>query len=100
VEKMIYIKNIAGSVTTAAVLCYAYLGNQCLFIPEQEYVETKAISMPANYDYNPYYTVLREGDINEQIETIHNFVSNLLENSQELNPNFAKTINKHFWDLV
>jgi len=56
--------------------------------------------MPADYEHNPYYTLLKESHINEQIKIIHNFVSDLLENSQGLDPKFSKTIDKHFWDLV
>lgn len=41
-----------------------------------------------------------ENKIGEQVETINGLVSLLLEKSEELEPEFVKTVDKHFWDLA
>ena len=36
----------------------------------------------------------------EQIQIIQNFASELLDNMEDLNPKYAKLVNRHFWDLI
>ena len=40
------------------------------------------------------------GSINEHIDVIHNFVSKLLVNTQDIDPQFSKIVDDHFWDLI
>ena len=39
-------------------------------------------------------------DKEEQIKIIHTFVSNLLENTEDLDPRISKIVDEHFWELV
>ena len=91
-----------GFVATGVVLSYSYIGNQ-------EHINLENINppvkdcayVPEDYDYNSYYLMVsEESRIREQIEILHTFVSNLIENSEELDPNFVNTVNNHFWDLA
>lgn len=94
-------KYMAGVVSTAAVLLYGYLGNTQLLSPEKDYsTELSSVQMPSEFDHNPYYAIVDGYSINDQIEIIHNFVSKILEESQDLDPRFSKAVDKHFWDLV
>ena len=36
----------------------------------------------------------------KQIEVIHKFASNLLENIEDLDPEFSKLIYENYWDLI
>lgn len=36
----------------------------------------------------------------EQIEIIYQFASSILDNIKDLDPEFSKAVDKHFWDLV
>jgi hypothetical protein len=38
--------------------------------------------------------------IGNQIEIIHQFVSLLLEKSENLDPDYTAAVDKHFWDLA
>ena len=39
-------------------------------------------------------------DEEEKINIINNLVSNLLENTEDLDPRISKIIDEHFWELV
>ena len=36
----------------------------------------------------------------EQIDIIHHFASNILDNIKDLEPEFSKTVDENFWDLI
>lgn len=36
----------------------------------------------------------------EKKEILDNFLNKLLENAEELDPEIAKVVNDHFWELV
>jgi hypothetical protein len=36
----------------------------------------------------------------QKIEIIHKFASNLLENIEDLDPDFSKVIDENYWDLI
>jgi hypothetical protein len=96
------LKHVVGFIPTAVVLTYSYLGNPPILIPHQNYkMSTTSMKISSDYDYNPYYTVLTGQEIiRDQIETIHGFVSNILENMQDLDPQFSRLVDEHFWDLA
>jgi glutamate synthase domain-containing protein 3 len=39
-------------------------------------------------------------DFFQKIETIHKFSANLLENIEDLDPEFSKVIDENYWDLI
>jgi hypothetical protein len=49
---------------------------------------------------NPYYDLIKdELSIEEQIESIHQCVSDILEHTVDLDPKITSLIDDHFWDL-
>lgn len=98
----IQVKKLIGGVTTAAVLSYAYLGFCDIVEPEQNHqVIEECNLLPEEYSGNPYYTLIQgEYRLKNQVEVIHNFVSVLVENTKDLNPDFSESVDKHFWDLI
>jgi hypothetical protein len=94
---------LAGGLATTAVLCYASLNNPyCEFDIVKE-LENKPLSVPISsfYDPNPYYQILSEiSPLNSRIEIIHKFVSTLIENSKDIDPEFSRAVDKHLWDLA
>ena len=97
------VKSVVGGITTAAVLGYAYVGaNPPFSLDAGAYLVPKnAVVFPQAYDPNPYYEVItNEAKVRGQIETIHGFVSLLIENIEHLSPEFSKTVDEHFWELV
>jgi len=96
------VRDLAGGLAaTTAVLCYA--GNPwCDFdFPEELEIKPASAQVSSVYDPNPYYRMFFEmSPLNSQIEIIHKFVSGLVESSKDLNPEFSKAVDKHFWDLA
>lgn len=39
-------------------------------------------------------------DATKNIETIHRFASNILENIEDLDPEFSRVIDENYWDLI
>lgn len=96
------LKTIVGIMPTAVVLTYMYLGNQSAILsPQKEHTMKAASDTQISYEYNPYYTILDECEVmQEQIKTIHRFVSKLIENMQDLEPQYSQLVDEHFWELA
>lgn len=49
-----------------------------------------------------YYRILTHEEISvrDKVTVLHNFVSDLVENTQDLNPEFSASVDKYFWDLI
>jgi hypothetical protein len=97
------IRTIGCSMASVAALCYLSIGNtECRFqLPiEGTKVQLEANVFPFAFS-NPYYSLISEEQVAlHQIETLHKFVSTILDKSQDLNPDFSAVVDKHFWDLV
>jgi hypothetical protein len=95
------ITTIAGSLVTFATLFYLSL-NSPFHEPYQEFFkETDVKQFTPRYDPNPYYIQYHDEDlVGDQIEIIHQFVSFIIEKSEDLDPDFTAAVDKHFWDLV
>ncbi len=96
------LKTIVGIIPTAVVLTYTYLGSPSVIPPPQKgHAMNVSSDAKIGYEHNPYYTVLEDREVmGEQIETIHGFVSNLLENMQDLEPQYSQLVDEHFWELA
>jgi hypothetical protein len=102
--------------TTAAVLLYsAAIGTTILPKTELSHQQKKEESImrtlgtktAANMSWdsgvglNVTYNVTVENQkIEKQIYVINNFVSMLLEESQDLDPKYSAIVDKYFWDLA
>lgn len=96
------LSNLFCGVATAAVISYFSLSRPYFIPQEMEYFDEKATSqMSETYDINPYYYIDRSDSVVfNQVDIIHKFVSELLENTQDLDSHFSELVDKHFWDLV
>jgi hypothetical protein len=96
-----HFETLTGGITTAAVLCYFSLSSPYCLPEENLFTEAEAEAVSQWYDPNPYYKIYRDkSNLDTQIEIIHRFVSYIVENSQDLNPEFSKVVDKYFWDLA
>jgi predicted LPLAT superfamily acyltransferase len=93
-------KNVVGSVTTAAVLCYSYLGAPAAN-PVDFYILNVQLKAPTEMNFDYYQLIDKDQAIAiEQIDVIHQFASNILDNIKDLEPEFSKTVDENFWDLI
>jgi hypothetical protein len=93
-------RNVVGSAVTACVLCYSYLGAQTTI--NLDTVNTNIqISAPKEIKYD-YYQIINpdQAVMFEQIDIIHKFASSILDNIKDLDPEFSKTVDENFWDLI
>jgi len=93
-------RNVIGSATTAAVLCYSYIG-----APATNPVDLAGINAqlqaPAEMNFDYYQLIDKDqAAALEQIDVIHQFASNILDNIKDLEPEFSKTVDENFWDLI
>lgn len=94
------LKNVVGSATTAAVLCYSYMG-----APAINPVDFSNLNVPLkapiemNFDYYQLIDKDQAAALG-QIDVIHQFASNILDNIKDLEPEFSKTVDENFWDLI
>lgn len=93
-------RNVVGSAVTAGVLCYSYLGAPTTI--NLDTVNTNIqISAPKEIKYD-YYQIINpdQAEMLEQIDIIHKFASSILDNIKDLDPEFSKTVDENFWDLI
>jgi hypothetical protein len=96
---MIFNKFIIGSAATAVVFCYTYLGEPTIKTDfDKSMAQTRA---PKEMSFDYYQIVANENThVFEQINIIHKFASSILDNIKELEPEFSKTVDDNFWDLL
>lgn len=94
------LRNVVGSATTAAVLCYSYLGAPS--INPSDFINPNIpITAPVELTFDCYKLTSGNQDIAlEQIDIIHQFASNILDNIKDLGPEYSKTVDENFWDLI
>lgn len=94
------VTTIAGSLVTVAALCYFSLSSPSCELYE-DFKETDLKQITTGYDSNSYYIQYNDENlIGDQIEIVHQFVSLLIEKSEDLDPDYTAAVDKHFWDLV
>jgi hypothetical protein len=81
-----------------------------LLLPEGSLVPSKNYSFPSKYadtysredDFsNPYYQIVEvDQTLLSKVEALYTFASKLIAQSQDLPPEFSKSISDNFWDLV
>jgi len=91
--------NMVGIAATAAVISYSAVGEA---IPHKAYSyksETSIQQYSGQYDY---YTLCSNDStpISKQIEIIHDFSAIVLNNIQDIDPDFSLVVDENFWDLV
>ena len=96
------LKTLSCGITTGAVLCYFSLSNPFCSLAEVDlFVDADETGVAQVYDPRPYYEIFTDKDsMTNQIETIHSFMIKLMEGSEELDPEFSKAVDRHFWDIV
>lgn len=93
------LSNMVGLAATAAVLSYSAFGEP---LPQKRFSyqsEESAEQYQGQYDY---YT-LSSGDhipIAEQIEVLHEFSRSMLNNIQDIDPEYSALVDEKFWDLI
>ena len=93
------LKIFAGGAVTAAVLCYSHIGMETVNADQDYYFHHAQAPEGMSFDY---YQIINEEQSKEveQFKIIQSFASNLIENIKDLDPEFSRTVDKHFWDLV
>lgn len=93
-------RNVIGSVTTAAVLWNSYMGAPTVNSIDFANLNVQ-IKAPEEMSFDYYQLVGKDQAVAlEQIDTIHQFASNILDNIKDLDPEFSKTVDENFWDLI
>lgn len=92
--------NVVGNAATAAVLCYSYLGSPTINAFDLSNYDVQ-IKAPSGITFDYYQLISKDqADSLRQIDAIHQFASNVLGNIKDLEPEFSKTVDKNFWDLI
>lgn len=97
-------RNFLDLPTASTIALDSFLAAEQPLIPSKNYelAPRYSIAYPWEQEFsNPYYEILGpERKILHKAETICQFASKLINESQDLDPAFAKSINDSFWDLV
>jgi len=90
---------VAGGAATAAILYYSHIGMESPKAAPDYHFEQALAPDGMAFDY---YEVMNEEQSKEveHFRIIQCFASNLLGNIKDLDPEFSKVVDDHFWDLV
>jgi hypothetical protein len=97
-----HFKNVIGSIgiATTAALCYSYVGAQ----PVDSFYSANFDNQsktPEEMKFDYYQLVRNEqAVVLMQINIMNKFASNILDNISDLDPDFSKTVDENFWDLI
>lgn len=93
------LETFAGTCVSAAVLCYSHIGAPLFEWPQEP---TAFQAQASEYFSWDYYEIIDQDFSREveQFQTLQSFAANVLVQIQDLEPDFAKTVDEHFWDLV
>ncbi len=95
------VRNTLNSVVTAAVLCYSHIGAPAINPVNFSSNIEMQVEIPPEMNFDYYQEINRDqAVIFKQIDIIHQFASNLLDNIKELDPEYSKTVDENFWDLI
>jgi len=92
-------KIFAGGAVTAAVLCYSQIGMETLNVDQDYFFHHARAPEGMSFDYYQLINEEQAGEV-EQFKIIQSFASNLIENTKDLDPEFSRTVDRHFWDLI
>jgi len=91
----------ALTVTTTAALVGGYFASTVTpSLNVEDY--NLASQLPQNFGsaLTSYNSISDFSEISRQIETIHKFASNILENIEDLDADYSKAIDENYWDLI
>lgn len=93
-------KCVVGCAATTAVTLIACAGTPTM--PSLDIKDlNEFLNVPSGATYD-YYQVqdIEHTDTLSKIEVVHRFASTILENIEDLEPEFSKTVDENFWDLI
>lgn len=84
---------------TAATLTYKAVGEPSPNV-DYSYVSQEPVEQYQG-QYNDYYSLTTETSISilQQIEVLHSFSNELLENIKEIDPDFSALVDEKFWEM-
>lgn len=96
---------IIHAAATATIVCYVGLGPVGITDSvDLSSIETEGFHISEATGVTPSDTttsIARDFSPNEQkAEVLHNFATSFLNNVQDLEPSFSKTVDDNFWDLI
>jgi len=89
--------SIPTSMTAAALFATTFTGQYQL--PSEYYALPQLVIKDKIWEDQYIPRMLYDSDA-EKIETIHNFASSLLNESEDIPEEFAKIINEDFWEIL
>jgi len=92
---------VGTSVTTAILFCGVSINDQSLALLQVKTTSSSQVQVSHGLSFDRYTLVNNSySQEKKNIETIHKFSSNLLENIEDIPLEFSEAIDENFWDLV
>lgn len=97
------LKTMLG-IGTASILSFGLMPNYTPKLPTYDKIYSYECTSENPCDYflknEVMPKVLIKLNAGPDVETIHSFINDLVENSEKSPPHFSKTVDKYFWDLA
>ena len=96
------INSFIGGALTAATIGYCAFNPTPIITPQSTHnlMQNDYAILKSVVEQQIYKPFTQNDILKNEIEIIHSFVNNLIENSEKSPPHFSKTIDDFFWDLA
>lgn len=91
--------HLFGSSTASEAIVSLYEKEQTL-LPSKNYDLSMELCLFHPWEEDFIKNLFEEAELYSKFQIIQEFATKLIENTEDLNPKYAKLVNKHFWDLI
>lgn len=91
--------HLFGSATVSVVNTSQQEGEQTL-LPSENHDLPEELQLFRSWEEDFTKNLFEEIELYSKLQIIQEFATKLIENTENINPKYAKLVNKHFWDLI
>jgi len=91
--------DLFGSATASISITFEQEEEHTL-LPRDAHDLPKKLQLFYSWEEDLFRNLFEEIELYYRLQIIQEFATKLIENTEDINPKYAKLVNKHFWDLI
>jgi len=92
-------EDLFGSATVTIGIVSQQEEEQTL-LPSENHDLPEDLQLFHSWEEDSIRNLFEEVELYSKLQIIQEFATKLIENTEDINPKYAKLVNKHFWDLI
>jgi len=91
--------HLFGSATVSVIITSQQEEEQTL-LPSENHDLPEELQLFRSWEEDFIKDLFEEIELYSKFQIIQEFATKLIETTEDINPKYAKLVNKHFWDLI